>query len=108
MRFSWTDWTPEGLAKEQNSRSKKVEGRGRTNVGRAQDGTVPVAHQQVFAIFEAVAASFGAETLFTLFELLEETEVARYFGTHVLDVGVWWDVTCVEKEGILRFVPGSF
>ncbi len=53
-----------------------------THVRGPQDGAVPVAHQEVLAVLEAIAARLGAEALFALFELLEEAEVARHLGAH--------------------------
>lgn len=49
---------------------------------RPQDGAVPVGHEQVLAIFQAVAAGFSSETLFALFELFQQAEVARDLGRH--------------------------
>lgn len=44
---------------------------------RAQDGAVPVAHEQIRTVFKAIAAGLGTETLFALFELLQKAKVAR-------------------------------
>lgn len=49
---------------------------------RSQDGSVPVGHEQVLSVFQAVAAGFSSETLFALFELLQQAEVARDLGRH--------------------------
>ena len=51
-------------------------------MGRAEDSAVPVAHEQVFGVLEAIAAGFCAEALLALLELLEEAEVAGHLGAH--------------------------
>ena len=56
---------------------------------RPQDRAVPVAHEQVLRVLEAVAARLRAEALFALFELLEQAEVARDLGAH--GCGCWFD-----------------
>jgi len=44
-------------------------------VSRADYGAVPVAHQDIIAIFEAVRARAVADALLALLELLEKTEI---------------------------------
>lgn len=48
----------------------------------AEDGAVPVAHEQILGVLQAVTAGLSAETLLTLLELLEQAEVARNLGGH--------------------------
>ena len=54
-----------------------------THMRRSQDGTVPVAHEQILAIFQPVTASFCAKTLFSFLQLLQQTKVPGDFGGHV-------------------------
>jgi hypothetical protein len=69
-------------------------------VGRSKDGAIPVGHQKIVTVVKPVGACLcllsvsdqraaaysihrtGTETLLSLLELLKQTEVARYLGTH--------------------------
>jgi hypothetical protein len=48
-----------------------------THVSRANDRPVPIGHEHVVAVLEAVRARAIADALLALLELLEQTEVAR-------------------------------
>ena len=47
-----------------------------TYVSWTDYGTVPVGHEDVVAVLEAIGARSVADTLLALFELLEQAEVA--------------------------------
>lgn len=49
---------------------------------RPQYRAIPIRHQQVVAVLQAVRTRLGAEAFFAFFELFEEAEVARDFGGH--------------------------
>lgn len=49
-------------------------------MGGAEDGAVPVAHEQVLGVLQSIAAGLRAEALFSLLEFLEEAKVAGNFG----------------------------
>lgn len=51
---------------------------------RSKNGSIPVAHEQIFAILETITASLCTETFFALFELLQEAKVAGHCCTHGL------------------------
>lgn len=53
-----------------------------TYVRRSQYRSVPVAHEQILAIFQAITACLGAKALFALLELLQQPKIARYFCRH--------------------------
>lgn len=50
---------------------------------RPQDGAIPVAHEQVLRVLQAVAARLGAEALLALLELLQQAEVAGDLCAHL-------------------------
>lgn len=50
---------------------------------RSQNSSIPVAHEQVFAILKAIATGFSSKALLTLLELLQQAKVARNLGGHV-------------------------
>lgn len=56
-------------------------------VGRAENGAVPVGHEQVVAILQTVGAGFGAQALLALLQLFQQAEVARHFGAHLVQRG---------------------
>lgn len=51
-------------------------------VGRTKDRSIPVTHEEIFAILEAVAAGLSTKTLLALLELLQQAEVAGDLGSH--------------------------
>lgn len=42
----------------------------------ANDGSIPIAHEDVFAILQAIRARAIADTLFTLLEFFKEAEIS--------------------------------
>jgi len=55
---------------------KERERRRGTYVSWTDDGTVPVGHEDIVAVLEAVGARSVADALLALFEFLEQAEVA--------------------------------
>lgn len=51
-------------------------------MGRAENGAVPVGHEQVVTVLQAVGAGLGTEALLALLQLFQQAEVARHFGAH--------------------------
>lgn len=54
-------------------------------VRRAQNGAVPVGHQEVIALCETIGTRLSPETLLTLLQLLQKSEVARNLGSHLAE-----------------------
>jgi hypothetical protein len=74
-----SDMWVEGIARGADKRN--------TYVSWTDDGAVPVGHEDIVAVLEAIRARSVADALLTLFELLKQAEVAwnwRVFGRVVV------------------------
>jgi hypothetical protein len=59
-----------------------------TYVSWTDDGTVPVGHEDIVAVLEAIGARSIADALLAFFELLEQAKVAWNCIMFILSVGV--------------------